>query len=201
MSSMYGNQGMRGPTGQGAQGRRGATGNVSGYDQIQMQNFTPEQMQLFNQLFGQVSPESYTGRLAGGDQSLFEEMEAPALRQFSGLQGNIASRFSGGGGGRGALSSRNSSGFQNTMSQASSDFASGLQSRRQDLQRQAIQDLMGMSSNLLGQRPYENMLVPKGKSFLEELLTGLAPGVGSAIGGAGGGIMDLLRSLFGGKGR
>ena len=59
------------------------------------QQFTPEQMQLFQQLFGNVGPDSFTSRLAGGDQSAFEDIERPALQQFAGLQGQTASRFSG----------------------------------------------------------------------------------------------------------
>jgi len=157
----------------------GATGDKipSGYKAGRISNFTPEMMELFRSLFSHVSPDSYTGRLAGGDQSLFEEMEAPALRQFSGLQGNLASRFSG----MGSFGGRSSSGFQNTINQASSDFAQDLQSKRQALQRQAIMDLMGMGNTLLGQRPYENFLVPKEKGFWESLMGGMASGNGSDL--------------------
>jgi len=158
MTSMTGH---KGPTGGGIRG--GGTGDTvpKGYRKGQLQQFTPEQMQLFQQMFGQVGPDSYLSKLAGGDEDTFNQIEAPALRQFSGLQGNIASRFSGGGGGQGALSSRNSSGFQNTMSSAASNFAQDLQSNRQNLQRQAIMDLMGMSNQLLGQRPQEQFLYEK----------------------------------------
>lgn len=163
MSSMYG------------AARAGGGNKVpSGYKMGQMQQFTPEQMQLFQSLFGHVGPGSYLSRLASGDQGMFDEMEAPALRQFSGLQGNLASRFSGMG-----MGSRQSSGFQNTANQASSDFAQDLQSRRQDLQRQAISDLMGMSSNLLGQKPYQQFLYEKKKPFWQQLLGGLGEGLGS----------------------
>jgi hypothetical protein len=157
MSSMYGN--------------RGATGGMAGhkipkgYQMGSIQQFTPEQMQLFQSLFSQLGPESYLARLAGGDQSLFGEIEAPALRQFSGVQGNIASRFSGMGTG-----ARRSSGFQNTMNQATSDFAQDLQSRRHGLQQQALKDLFGMSGDLLSQRPYEQFLTEKPPSFLQQLM-------------------------------
>jgi len=149
MSSMSGRTGISGA---------GISGNKtpSGYKQGQMQQFTPEQMQLFQQMFSHVGPDSYLSKLAQGDEGLFNQMEAPAMKQFSGLQGNIASRFSGMGGG-----ARRSSGFQNTMYQAGSDFAQDLASRRQTMQQQAIKDLMGMSGELLGQRPYEQFLVEK----------------------------------------
>lgn len=179
-TSLGGYQGMRGPTG----GNVGMGNKVpKGYKAGQLQQFTPEQMQLFQSLFSQVAPGSYTSRLAGGDESLFQEMEAPALRQFAGLQGNIASRFSGMGG----LGSRRSSGFQNTMNQAASEFAQDLQSKRQGLQRQAIMDLMGISSELLGQRPYEKFLVPKQQkpSFWQQLIGGASAGIGAGAGAFG----------------
>jgi hypothetical protein len=185
---------MTGFTGMGSQGMRGGTGGGNnmgqrlagdripkGFTSGSLQNFTTEQMQLFQQLFGQVDPEGRLSRLAGGDQSEFDQLEAPALRQFAGLQGNIASRFS-------QTGSRRSSGFQNTINAASSNFAEQLQSNRQQLQRQALQDLMGISESLLGQRPTENFLVQKPqkqRGFTQQLLGGAAGGIGSALGSAG----------------
>ena len=165
MSSMY--------------GQRGATGGMAGnkipkgYQMGQIQQFTPEQMQLFQSLFSNLGPDSFLARLAGGDQDIFNQMEAPALRQFSGLQGGIASRFSGGAGGQGQeqISSRRSSGFQNTMNQAASDFAQDLQSKRAGLQQQALKDLFGLSNDLLNQRPYERFLTEKPPSFLQQLFS------------------------------
>ena len=175
MNSMYGGKGPA-----GGMSRGNAAGDIipKGYKQGQMQNFTPEQMQLFQQMFSQISPDSYTSKLAGGDESMFQEMEAPALRQFSELQGGLASRFSGMGG----LGARKSSGFQNTMNSAASNFAQDLQGRRQELQRNAIKDLMGMSSELLGQRPYERTMTEKPKSFWESAGVSLAGGLGQGIG-------------------
>lgn len=147
----------------------------------QLAQFTPQQMKLHQQQFQHVGPDSYLSRLAGGDEGIFNEIEAPALRQFNALQGNIASRFSGGG--AGSLGSRRSSAFQNTSSQASQDFAGDLASRRQQLQRQALQDLMGFSNDLLNQRPYERFQYekpPKKEGFNWQGLAGA--GVG-AVGG------------------
>ena len=174
---MYGSQGMRGPTGE-------SSGKVGGYNVGRLQNFTPEQQQLFSSLFSHVSPGSYLSRLAGGDEAAFAEQEAPALRQFGQLQGNIASRFSGMGAG-----ARRSSGFGHSINQAASSFAQDLQSRRQALQRQALMDLLGISGELLGQRPEEQFLMrPNQKrSFGEQIIgTGL-PIAGSAIGAYFGG--------------
>lgn len=149
-----------------------------------MQQFTPEQMQLFQQSFGHVGPESFLNKLAGGDQAQFEQLEAPALKQFSALQGNMASRFSGMGSG-----ARRSSGFQNSMNQAGSDFAQQLQSQRMSLQQQAISDLMRMSGDLMRQNPYENFLMekPKKTNWFQSILGGSMPIAGGVLGGMYGG--------------
>lgn len=138
-----------------------------GLTPFSMQQFSPEQMQLFGSLFGHLQPGGFLSKLAGGDESIFQQLEAPALRQFSGLQGNIASRFSGMGTG-----ARHSSGFQNTMNQASSNFAQDLQSQRLGLQRQALGDLMGMSNALLQQRPFDQFTSEKKPSFLKQIAPG-----------------------------
>jgi len=181
--SKKGNQGSK-ATGKSLMGN--ATGDQipEGYSKGSLQQFTPEQMQLFQRLFSQISPDSYTSKLAQGDEDTFNQIEAPALRQHNELLGGLASRFSGMGG----LGARKSSGFQNTATAASSNFAQQLQSNRQQLQRQALQDLMGISNSLLGQRPKENFLAKdpqKENSFLEQLLLGLSGGVGQGIGQAG----------------
>ncbi len=129
-----------------------------GFDYAYMRNYTPQQEKLFAQSFEHVSPDSYTARLARGDKELFNEMEEPSMREFNALQGQTASRFSGRGQG-----GRRSSNFQNTNSQANMDFASQLASRRQDLSRNAIKDLMEMSHTLLGERPFEQALVERPK--------------------------------------
>lgn len=175
-----------------------------GYREYKLNQFTPQQMELYDQLFQYLGPDSYLARLASGDESLFEEMEAPALRQFSELQGNIANRFSGAG-----MGGRRSSGFYNTMGKASSDFAQELASRRNQLRHQAIQDLMGMSHTLLGERPFEKGLIPKyqkpsreggGSSGWEQLLGPLLKGLltigaTAAAGPAGGAAATAATSL------
>lgn len=151
-----------------------------GYQQGALSQYTPEQSQLFQQMMGQIGPGSQTARLAGGDQGMFNEMEAPAMRQFQALQGQLGSRFSGMG-----MGAQKSSGFQNAASQASSDFAQDLMSRRQGLQRQAMMDMQGIGESLLGQRPFEQFLTPQKKPFWQELLMGLSPGIGQGAGTAG----------------
>lgn len=182
-SSMTGFKGATGMnTGQASTGRNFKEKIPAGYKSGSLQQFTPEQMQLFQQMFSHAGPESFLSRLAGGDEELFSQMEEPALRQFSQLQGGLASRFSGMGG----LGARKSSGFQNTANQAASDFAKDLQGQRQGLQRQALTDLRGFSQELLGQRPYENFLVKKQekKPFWQQAL-GLISPIGGDIASGG----------------
>src|SRR6185436_17453328 len=135
MTSMTG---YRGPA--GSSSGQNMTGNnmmssprkpkaPSGYKSFEQ--FTPDQMQLFQQLFSHVGPQSYLSRLAGGDESLFQQMEAPAFRQFDELMGQYASRFSGMG-----MGARKGSGFQNSTNAATSNFAQDLMARRQSLQQQ-----------------------------------------------------------------
>lgn len=178
MNSMMGSQGLSGANSM-LPGQK-----IAGMKLGQVKNFTPEQMQLFQSLFSHVSPDSYLSKLASGDESFFQQMEAPAMRQFSGLQGNLASRFSGMG-----MGGRRSSGFQNTISQTASDFAQDLQSKRQELQMEALRELMGISESLLGQRPYEQFLVKSNRkpSFLQKLLGGGSSLAGAALGGLFGG--------------
>lgn len=182
MTSMTG---FHGPSGKSIGHKMTGAGDVipKGYQKGQLQNFTPEQMQLFQSLFSQVGPQSYLSRLAGGDQGLFEEMEAPAHRQFQGLLGQIGSRFSGTGDRQ--MSGRRGSGFNFATTQAASDFAQDLQSRRQGLQRQALMDLMGISQGLLSQRPYDQFVTEKPRSFAENLFTGLSGGIGQGLGTLG----------------
>lgn len=176
---------MKTNTGAGLRGGGPGDKIPKGYRKGSMQNFTPEQMQLFSQAMGHVGPDSYTGRMAAGDQSMFEQMEAPAMRQFQGGMGQLASRFSGMGQG-----GRHSSGFQNQATAATSNFAQDLAARRHDMQRQAINDLMGFSNQLLNQRPNENFLVQKQKK------EGIDWG---GIGGAAlGGLAGFLSPMPGG---
>lgn len=131
-----------------------------GYEKAQLSQFTPEQMNLYKQMFSNVGPDSYLSKIAGGDEAAFREMEAPAERDFAARIGGIASTFSGGSG-RGSLGSRRSSSFQNSTTAAASNFSQDIAARRHDLRRQALQDLTGMSNDLLNQRPYQRALVER----------------------------------------
>lgn len=165
--------GQQGPMVSGA----GKTGNKipSGYKAGQIQNFTPEMMQMFQQMIDQLGPDSFLAKLAAGDEDMFNQMEAPALRQFNEVLGGIGSRFSGMG-----MGAKNSSGFQNTTTAAGSNFAQELQANRLGLQRQATGDLMGYANQLLGQRPYEQFLTEKKPSGMQGFLNSVGSGAGKA---------------------
>jgi hypothetical protein len=157
----------------------------TGYNQITQPRLSPDQMQLFQRLYQGTSNGIGPGldqisRLAGGDPSQFQQLEAPAFRQFNDLQANIASRYSGAGSG-----SRNSSSFQNAMGGASADFAERLQSQRLGLQNNAIQQLLGLSQSLLGTDLYDTHFMPKKKPFWEELLGSAVPGLSQGASSTG----------------
>jgi hypothetical protein len=89
------------------------------------------------------------------------------------------------------MSARRGSGFQNLQTQGAQDFASQLSMQRQGLQRQALMDLMRLSSNILGQQPYQNFLTkkqPKEQGFWSKLFGATAPIAGAGIGGLFGGL-------------
>ena len=190
----------------GSTSRQGLTGTGGmghkvppGYSRGQLQQFTPQQMSFLEQLIGDLGPDSYLWKLMHGDEEAFAETEAPALRQFNELQGNIASRFSG----QGDVGGRRNSGFGHALTSASSNFAQDLQAKRQDLMRQARLDLYGLGQGLLGQRPYEQYLVEKPNSFLNRLGStaagaGVGAGTGFLLGGPKGAALGALAG--GGKG-
>ena len=176
---------------QGQTGKYSGDRITSGYKTSQLQNYDPQQLELYQQQFQNAGPDSYLSRLAGGDQSLFQNLEAPAYQQFNEQIGNLASRFSqggGGGGGQQALSSRRGSGFQNATSSAANNFAQQLQANRMNLQRQAQQDLQSMVTSLLGYKPYDRQLVKREDTGLDSFLGGALPIAGGLAGAYFGGI-------------
>lgn len=174
MSSLYAGNGPMGATGSNMLKNKAP----SGYKTGQLQKYGPQEMGLYNQLAGMAAPESYLSRLAGGDEEMFNQIEAPAHRLFQEKQGQLASRFSGMG-----LGGRNSSGFQNAANQQTSDFAQSLAANRQQLQRQATMDLRDLIDQLLGRNnPKENYLVPK----REKKSSGWGALGGATLGGVGG---------------
>jgi len=151
--------------------------SIKGYAKGEMSQFTPEQTKLFKNLFSQMGSDTFLGKLASGDQSQFEQLEAPAWRQFGDVQANIANRFSGMGSG-----ARRSSGFKNAQSGAGMEFLEKLQSQRMGIQQDAIKSLWDMSQQLLGQKPYEQFMVPKETPFWKQATLAGIGAAGTAAG-------------------
>lgn len=183
MSSMTGSRGY-GPTG-------ARQNKVAGYDVASLSNYGPDVVETARKLYGKTVPGmeagiDYNTRLASGDQSMFDELEAPALRQFGQQQSQIASRFSGGGGGDRAMSSRRGSGFYNAQNSAAMELSEKLSSQRQALRRQAINDLRGMSKELLEPQRQNQMLVKPKVPGWQKFVGGALPLIGAGVGAFGG---------------
>lgn len=167
-------------------------GSLKGTGYKRVPTLSPERQRIFEQLIGGSSGgigaglEHLSGLAGGGDEQSWQQLEAPAMRQFNALQGNLASRYSGMGSG-----ARNSSGFQNEASSQSQQFAESLQSKRMGFQQDAISQLLGLGQSLLGTE--DTALVPKNRSFLQELLLGGSSGLSSGVGQ--GGMMGILKLL------
>lgn len=166
-----------------SQGATGLSGKnkIAGYKTASLSTLSPDQERLFSLLFSGAAPglssglQNLSSLAGGGSPEYWEQLEKPALRQFGALQGNIASRFSGMGSG-----ARKSSGFQNAMSGAATDFAERLQSQRLQLQQDAISKLLGLGNSLLGRQTRENFLVKSPwLSFFESLGQGAGQGLGA----------------------
>jgi len=123
---------------------------------------------------------SLGGLAGGGSEADWQKLEAPALRQFGALQGNLASRFSQAG-------ARRSSGFQNTQSEAGTDLAERLQSQRMGIQQNAQSQLLELMQSLLGAKTFETNLL-EGKQKENKWLNLLGSLLGGAAGSFGGGI-------------
>lgn len=137
--------------------------NISGYNTRNVPNFTPQQMQLFQQLLGPLLSGGGVGKgidwlskLASGDEEMFDELEAPAYSSYNKAIGQLGSRFAGFG--SGAL---DSSAFQNATSGAARELGENLQSKRLGLQSGAVERLLGLSQDLLHEKPYDTFLEKK----------------------------------------
>jgi hypothetical protein len=162
---------------------------AGGYDIFSTGKYTPDINRQAQELYGRTVPGVQKGidfqsGLAGGDQSAFDELEAPAMRQFLGTQGQLASRFSGKGTG-----ARRSSGFGLETSGAAQTLAESMKSKRLDIRNQAIESLYGMSNQLLGRNEQDRFAMEQKPKGWQKWAGALAPVAGAAIGGAFGGPM------------
>lgn len=166
-------------TGPKARGAPSGSNVPSGYRGGSIQQFNPGQMDLFERNLALAGPDSQLYKQAMGEDEGFAPYEQYAQRQFQEFTGQNASRFSGMG-----MGARHGSGFQNLQTQGAMDFATQLGMQRQQLQRQALMDLRGLSESLLGQRPQENFLVKKSQPFWQQASVAAAQGLGEGAGKA-----------------
>ena len=163
----------------------------TGMDLLQIPKGSMAQSSLFNQSLEQSRPGinktiNQWSRLAGGgDEDLWSQLAAPALREQGMQQGALASRFSGGFG-QGGSGMRHSSGFRNTMNQSNIDLAERLQGQRLGLQQGAQDRLMNLFQQLMGHSENENVLAPESIPFWKQLSLALASGGSQALGSIGG---------------
>lgn len=118
--------------------------------------------------------------LASGNEGMFEQLEAPALRQFQQqIAPGIAQRYAGGGIGA-------SSGMQNSLASAGANLAQDLQAQRTGIMERSMQNVLGLGNMLLGMPTQQFGLVQK-QNTLNQLLNilGIAGGqFGGTYGGA-----------------
>jgi hypothetical protein len=125
---------------------------------------------IYQRLFG----------MAKGDQDLFNQLEAPAIRQFQQqIAPGIAQRYAGSGIG-------SSSGMQNALAGAAGNLAENLQGQRMGLMQQSMHDVLHLGDMLLGSPTQQFGLVQK-QNLMNQLMQLLGAGVSQA-GGIYGGV-------------
>lgn len=129
-------------------------------------------------------------QLAAGETPGFEQMEKPLMSKFQQqILPSIAQRYATAGAGK-------SSGFQTAATGAAQNLAETLAGQRQQIQQNALQSLLGLSSQLLGTPTEQTYLEQPQPSWWENLLSGLG-GLGGVFGGTlagrlGGGLAKKL---------
>jgi len=184
-------------------GAMSGVGTPSGYNLKQIPNFTPEMMNIYQQLTGAAGPGAqeglgYLSRLAGGDEGAFADREKSAFTNFDKLTGQLASRFSG-------VGARDSSAFQNAITGAAGNLAQDLSSQRGEIQENAIDKLMNQINKLMGISPYENVLQPKknnnSNAMMMDLVGKLLPALIDMFAGTGGAVSAGANVLQSGLGK
>jgi hypothetical protein len=155
-----------------------------GFGQFSMQTMGPGQSQIYDLIRGQFqggAGDVYKNLLsmASGDQGMFQQLEAPALRQFQQqIAPGIASRYAGSG-------ISGSSGMQNSLAAAGGNLAENLQSQRMNLMQQSMHDVLSLGNTLLASPDRQYGLYQK-QNMLRDLMQMLG-GAGSQAAGIFGG--------------
>lgn len=131
-----------------------------GYSPSIVPKYTPEQNNFISSLLqqmqgGSASALQHLSAMAAGSPETFAGQEAQAMNFFKNkLAPNIRQQYAH----QGMLGS---SAFQGALSQAGSDLSQSLYNQRQDLQAQAIRDLLGLSTQLGTHQTYDFGLAQK----------------------------------------
>lgn len=118
---------------------------------------------------GAMSSADHLSQMASGDPSAFAGQEAQAMNFFNNkLAPSMSQQFAH----QGMLGS---SAFQGSLASAGQDLSQNMYNQRQDLQRQSIQDLLGLSTSLATtpMEEYGVMAKPKKDKFNWGKLIGL----------------------------
>lgn len=117
--------------------------------------------------------------LAQGKSDLFQQLEAPALRQFQQqIAPQIAGRYAGSG-------ISGSSGMQNSLAAAGQSLAENLQAQRMGLMERSMQNVLGLGNTLLG-TPTQQFGLYQKENLLKEIMQMLGS-AGAQVGGIYGG--------------
>ncbi len=179
-----------------------STNLPKGYEQYSLPTMGAEQKSIYDLLSGVFKGGAgqggldIMGQLASGDPTAFAQREAPAMRQFEEqILPGIAGRFAG----KGTLKS---SMFERAAAGAGGSLAESLASQRQDIQQQAMQQLMSLGKTLLGTPTEQYGLVEKPQTDWAGLLSQLGvTGLEMIPGMAQASSMGKLASSLSSRGR
>lgn len=155
-----------------------------GYKQYSLPTMGGQQKQIYDLLssqFQQGAPDLYSQlrSMASGAPNL--ALEAPIKRQYQEeIIPQLAAQY-------GMSGTHKSSGFQNQIARQGRNLAEDLASQRSQMQQQAIQNLLGLGSQLLGTPTEQFGLVEEAQG----------PSITELISQAGGALPGLLAELFG----
>lgn len=146
--------------------------------QMQFQNYTPQQQNVFNQMLegsSQQLPQilQYLQSIISQDPEMMKQFEAPARRNFEeNTIPSIAERFT-------SMGAQRSSAFGEQLGSAGAGLEENLAAQRGQMGSQAIQQLMALLQGGLTPQ-FENVYRPETYGFLGNLLSGMGQGAGQA---------------------
>lgn len=152
---------------------------VKGYNRIStplMNDYSRDQLRNYMQ---QISPHTtgainQLGQQASGQGG--EEYRKAAISRYQQEDlPSILQQFAAHGSGK-------SSGMQNALASSAQGLGQNLAARREDMQSQAIQQLLGLNSDFMNMRDYEHGFVEKPESGISKFMTKGLPAIADIIG-------------------